>query len=149
VYVVKLNGLMVVQSDQLRECMQWLTRKAAEYDSERVNWLPGPGQDILTLVAGTQQWTLSDTREYYRWSVTIPVTPSADDRVAADKVVGVFSYLDDAKRAVEMTWGKVSFTPDSDEFSNPVDVYQFACAQVSGTLQRVKCYKAPAKLSAE
>lgn len=143
--VVGKQGVVVTQSEQLNECMKWLTAKAAEYTG--VSWLPGPGQDVLTLTAGGQQWTLRDTREYFRWSVSIAGKPSSESNVAADMVLGVFSYLDDAKAAVEMTWGPAVYTPGHDEITNPADTIMFACGQVGGVLQRVRCYKAAAKLT--
>ena len=87
-YVVKSKDVVVVQSDNLRDCMLWLTSKAGEYNF--ANWLPGPGLDLLTLAAGGQQWTLSDTREYYHWVVSVPQQPVRDGRISADQILGIF-----------------------------------------------------------
>lgn len=122
-YVVKSKDGIVLESTSFRECVCWMVAKSAEYESNRVNWLSGPGLDILSLVVAGQQWTLSDTRDLYVWAVMVD-----------GQCLGVFAYLGDAMHSVEMTWGKAICTHPSE---SPADTVLFACSRASGKLQRI------------
>ncbi len=136
--VTSNRSQIMVGGTDFRTCMAWLTAKASEYEAGRVNWLSGPGLSLLTLSVGGQQWTLTDSREYFKWVVTVD-----------GKSLGIFHYLEDAKQSVTMTWGDAVFTPLADTIDDPAERYTFACGQASGTLQRVRLSKAATKLPSE